>query len=101
MDDLTACLRLSLSYGVGPVSARKVLGWFSTPAEMMLAGVADLKAAGLSDAQTEAFLHRETAEKADAAITWAEQDNQHIVLLGTTQYPNAWLAYTMPRYCFT
>ncbi len=87
MDDLAACLRLILTQGIGPVAARRVANHFERPARINLANTTELKSAGLSDAQTEAFLQNTQMEAIETALAWVNEENHHIIQYNTPQYP--------------
>ena len=87
MDDLDICLRLSFTKGIGPVSAKKILRHYPTTGAIQRASRHELCKAGLSEAQTDAFLADGHDEKISAALRWAEQTNHHLIPLGSKRYP--------------
>ncbi|MGL4574320.1 MAG: DNA-processing protein DprA [Burkholderiaceae bacterium] len=91
-DELCAWLTLTLTEGVGPVTARELLGAFGQPQEVLDAPASSLaQIAGAAVAQR--LKESDTARGAavDAALAWVNQPNNTILTLADVQYPQALL----------
>ncbi|MFZ2540576.1 MAG: DNA-processing protein DprA [Gallionella sp.] len=87
---LKAWLTLSLTRGLGGESARRLLKEFGSPAAVFAASIRSLKSVVRSDVAAE--ISTGIGEDAIApALTWLEDDNNHIVTLADSEYPQALL----------
>ncbi|MCB1757539.1 MAG: DNA-processing protein DprA, partial [Gammaproteobacteria bacterium] len=87
MDDLNIWLRLSLTSGIGAVSAKRLIGAFDKPGDIARASASRLREAGLTEAQADAFLADDLDAAVEQALSWAAQDNNHLIGFGSRDYP--------------
>jgi len=94
-ESLTNWLRLTLIPGIGGQTQRKLLSAFGLPDAVFSAGYPALRAAVgrkaadlLHDASNDAEI--------EAAIAWADGENQHIITLADSEYPQALLETSDP-----
>ena len=80
-------LRLSFINGVGPVTAKKLLNLFDTPAQFFSADEAELRDRNVSAKLIQA-LFADYDQQIDQALTWQEKSNHHIVCCADQHYPN-------------
>jgi DNA processing protein len=87
---LKAWLALSLTRGLGGESARRLLKEFGSPDAIYAAPVSSLKSVVKTDVAAE--ISRGIAdETVDPALAWLEDNNNHIVTLADSDYPQALL----------
>jgi DNA processing protein len=87
---LKAWLALSLTRGLGGESARRLLKEFGSPDAVLAASISSLKSIVKPDAAAE--IKKGIADDALApALAWLEDDNNHIVTLADSDYPQALL----------
>ncbi|MDO6459985.1 DNA-processing protein DprA [Granulosicoccaceae sp. 1_MG-2023] len=89
MDPTQICLRLALTPGIGPAAAQLLLGTFSDPADILSAGTAALRDAGLNEAQAEAVRRGPDPARLEAALKWAADPDNHLLALTAAHYPVA------------
>jgi len=79
-------LALYHAYGIGNRRFHALLEAFGTPTRVRQAGTSQLQAAGLKTAQIEALRagHQQSVE---ADLSWAAQQNHHILCLADKHYP--------------
>jgi DNA processing protein len=96
-EDLDAWLRLVLTPGIGPVSARRLLEHFGLPhaifesAGGMLTGIAGERMASLLRTRDP-----ELDRRIDHALDWARADDHHLVTLADADYPRQLLEIADP-----
>ncbi|OGB27572.1 MAG: DNA protecting protein DprA [Burkholderiales bacterium RIFCSPLOWO2_02_FULL_57_36] len=97
-EDLAEWIRLEQTSGVGPETARKLLGMFGLPENVFSANFSSLQQvvperiahallAPLSD-QTQALIEQ--------TLVWAEQPDNHVLTLADSDYPKALLEIADP-----
>ena len=87
---LKAWLALSLTRGLGGESARRLLKEFGSPDAIFAAPISSLKSVVKTDVAAE--ISRGIAdETVDPALVWLEDNNNHIVTLADSDYPQALL----------
>ena len=90
-------LRLVLTPGIGPATARRLLGAFGLPEEIFAAGHAKLSAA-LDGPRAQALLgadpERDAAVK--SALDWAEAEGHHLLAFDDPRYPPRLLEISDP-----
>jgi len=84
--DLRAWLRLTLTPGIGPASARELLAVFGSPEAILSAGAPLLHRRVTRDVAA-AMLSGAADEAVDAACRWAEEPGNHILTLADDSYP--------------
>ncbi len=97
-DDLASWLRLEQTSGVGPDTARKLLGTFGLPENIFNAGFAALQTV-VPDRIARALLApvSETVSQLIAQTqAWAEQPDNHVLTLADSGYPPALLEISDP-----
>ncbi|HBR96199.1 MAG TPA: DNA-protecting protein DprA [Gammaproteobacteria bacterium] len=87
MDILTACLRLALTEGIGPVSGRQLLAAFRQPEDIFRASTDALQRAGLNAPQIAAIRHDPPDDAMATARDWASNPAHHLLALGDPRYP--------------
>lgn len=97
-DGLAAWLRLVLTEGVGPQTARELLGHFGLPDNVLSASFSALQkcvpeklARTLSAPMTEAM-----QAQIDATLAWAALSDNHVITLADSDYPKALLSIPDP-----
>ncbi len=97
-DSLAAWLRLSLTDGVGPQTARDLLSRFGLPEDIIGAGFPALQkcvpekiAYALSGPPPEAM-----QAQIERTLAWAEGDGNHVLTLADDDYPKSLLSITDP-----
>ena len=97
-DDLAHWLRLMLTDGVGPQTARELLARFGLPGEILAAGFAALQkcvperlAYALCGDATPAM-----QAQIDATLAWAAGPGNHVLTLADDSYPQALLSIADP-----
>lgn len=97
-DNLAHWLRLVLTDGVGPQTARELLARFGLPGEILGAGFPALqkcvpeKLARLLCGEADAAMQAQI----DATLAWAEQPGNHVLTLADDDYPQALLTIPDP-----
>ncbi len=87
---LDAWLRLSLTRGLGGESARRLLKEFGSPEAIFSASISSLKSVVKADVAAE--INKESdADVLAATATWLQDNNNHIVTLADSDYPQALL----------
>ena len=87
---LKAWLALSLTRGLGGESARRLLKEFGSPDAVFAASISSLKSAVKADIAAE--ISKGIADDTIApALVWLEDNNNHIVTLADSDYPQALL----------
>jgi DNA processing protein len=101
-EELNAWLRLTLTPGVGNISARKLLSTFGLPQAVFEQSTAALRQV-LSDKQTQALrtVPAELAALLATTLAWLDQDDTNqvrhqILTLGDSQYPQSLLSLDDP-----
>jgi DNA processing protein len=96
-DELCAWLTLTLTEGVGPVTARELLGAFGQPQEVLEAPASSLaQVAGTAVAQRLKESDAARGAEVDAALAWVDQPNNAILTLADALYPQALLQAPHP-----
>lgn len=97
-ESLAAWIRLSLTEGVGPQTARELLSRFGLPEDIIGAGFPALQkcvpekiAYALSGAPPDAM-----QQQIDRTLAWAEIDGNHVLTLADDSYPKALLSIPDP-----
>ena len=88
-------LRLTLIAGVGGQTQRKLLSAFGLPEAVFAAGH-DAWRQVVGDKAAELLSAGADAQRVDAALTWAQGDDQHIVTLADAAYPRLLLEIPDP-----
>jgi DNA processing protein len=91
---LAAWLRLTLTPGIGGETQRKLLAAFGLPEAIFAAGRLAVRA--VAGQRAEALFDFEPGAAVDRGIAWAEQPNQHIIVLGDPDYPASLLEIPDP-----
>ena len=87
---LKAWLTLGLTRGLGGESARRLLKEFGSPDAVLACSISTLKSVVKAEVATE--ISKGIADAAIApTLTWLEDDNNHIVTLADSDYPQALL----------
>ncbi len=87
---LKAWLALSLTHGLGSENARRLLKEFGSPDAVLAASIGSLKSIVKPDIAAE--INKGIADDALApALSWLEDNNNHIVTLADSDYPQALL----------
>ena len=87
---LKAWLALSLTRGLGGESARRLLKEFGSPDAVFAAPISSLKSVVKTDVAAE--ISKGIADDAVApALVWLEDNNNHIITLADSDYPQALL----------
>jgi DNA processing protein len=87
---LKAWLALSLTLGLGGESTRRLLKEFGSPDAVFVASISSLKSVVKADVAAE--ISKGIADDAIApALVWLEDNNNHIVTLADSDYPQALL----------
>ena len=92
---LAAWLRLSLIPGIGGETQRKLLKAFGLPQAIFSASFSNLRAV-VGDKAAQLLLAGENATAIAAALQWADSEDQHILTLADTNYPQALLEIPDP-----
>lgn len=97
-ESLAAWIRLSLTEGVGPQTARELLSRFGLPEDIIGAGfpalqkcVPEKMAYALSGAPSEAM-----QQQIERTLAWADIDGNHVLTLADDSYPKALLSIPDP-----
>lgn len=97
-DDLAHWLRLALTDGIGPQTARELLARFGLPGDILGAGFA-----ALQKCVPERLAHALSSQAApamqtqiDATLAWAAEPGNHVLTLADDGYPQALLTITDP-----
>ena len=97
-ESLAAWIRLSLTDGIGPQTARELLSRFGLPEDIIGAGFPALQkcvpeklAYALTGAPSEAM-----QQQIDRTLAWAEVEGNHILTLADDSYPKALLSISDP-----
>ena len=89
-DSLKAWLALSLTRGLGGESARRLLKEFGSPDAVFAASIGSLKSVVKADVAAE--INKGITEDTIApALVWLEENNNHIITLADSGYPQALL----------
>jgi DNA processing protein len=97
-DELAAWLRLMLTEGIGPQTARELLSRFGLPANVLSAGFPALqkcvpeKIAYALSASTDAAMQAQI----DLTLAWATEPGNHVITLADTTYPKSLLSIADP-----
>ena len=94
-ESLTNWLRLTLIPGVGGQTQRKLLSAFGLPDAVFSAAFSALQAA-VGEKTARLLLNTNNDAEIEAAIQWASGENQHIVTLADSEYPQALLEIADP-----
>jgi DNA processing protein len=97
-DELSNWLRLAQTTGVGPETARRLLGAFGLPQNIFSAPLPALQKV-VPDRIARALASPTTAEEAERiarAIEWAAQPGNHVLTLADANYPPALLDISDP-----
>ncbi len=87
---LKAWLALSLTHGLGGEGSRRLLKEFGSPDAVFTASISSLKSVVKADVAAE--INKGISDGAIApALVWLEDDNNHIVTLADSDYPQALL----------
>ncbi len=97
-ESLAAWIRLSLTDGIGPQTARELLARFGLPEDIIGAGFPALQkcvpekiAYALSGAPSDAM-----QQQIDRTLAWADIEGNHVLTLADGSYPKALLSITDP-----
>lgn len=85
-NSLKLWLQLIRAKGVGPATASKLLDAFGSIEVLYRASASQLRKAGLKPAAIESLLQPDL-ELIEQDLAWAQQDKNHIVVLGSEHYP--------------
>ncbi len=90
-------LRLVLTPGVGPAAVRRLLGAFGLPEDVFAAGYSKI-AAALDAPHAQALLGADPGRDAavQAALEWAQAENQHLLAFDDPDYPPRLLEISDP-----
>ncbi len=94
-ESLTNWLRLTLIPGIGGQTQRKLLSAFGLPDAVFSAGSAALRAA-VGEKAASLLLDANNEAEIEAAVAWASGEDQHIVTLADSEYPQALLEIADP-----
>lgn len=97
-DDLASWLRLMQIPGIGADTARRLLGTFGLPENILSAGFSALQKV-VPERIAHALVEPPSAqdqEQIDRALEWATQDGNHILTLADADYPPALLDISDP-----
>ena len=98
VDGLADWLRLEQAAGVGPETARKLLGVFGLPGNIFDAGLGALKQV-VPERVAQALvaqLPANTQTRIEQTLTWAGQSGNHVLTLADAVYPRALLNIADP-----
>jgi DNA processing protein len=91
-EEICAWLTLTLTEGVGPVTARELLAAFGPPQQVLDAPSADIaRIAGPAVAQRLKASDAQRGAAVDATLAWLEGPANFVITLADTQYPPALL----------
>ena len=97
-EDFAAWIRLEQTSGVGPETARKLLGQFGLPANIFSASFSSLQKI-VSERIAHALLapsSDQTRLLIETTLAWAEQPGNHILTLADSAYPKVLLEISDP-----
>jgi len=92
---LAEWLRLTLTPGIGSTTQRRLLSAFGLPEAIFTTSRRALREV-INDKAVERLLESDNQAAIDAALAWAEADNQSIVTLADPGYPQALLQIADP-----
>ncbi len=92
---LAEWLRLTLTPGIGSTTQRRLLSAFGLPEAIFTTSRRALREV-INDKAVERLLESDNQAAVDAALAWAEADNQSIVTLADPGYPQALLQIADP-----
>ena len=94
-ESLRHWLRLTLVPGIGSETQRKLLQRFGLPELVFSASRSELRDV-IGDRLASALLETDNSDLVQTACDWSTQDNQHIVTLADSEYPQALLEISDP-----
>ncbi|QUW02071.1 DNA-processing protein DprA [Chloracidobacterium validum] len=86
-DDLRDWFKLWLTPGVGPVTGRKLLEHFKTPAAVLRASRAELRDLGVADDTVTAMVNDAAAADADRQVAALKRSGGEVLTLADADYP--------------
>ncbi|HNJ39466.1 MAG TPA: DNA-processing protein DprA, partial [Acidobacteriota bacterium] len=86
-DDVRDWIALSLTTGIGPMTAQKVLKRFGFPGAVFRANRQQFEGIGLSEDTREAILSQNGYREADAQLLWLQQQGASAITIQDAEYP--------------
>ena len=94
-ESLRNWLRLTLIPGIGGETQRKLLAAFGLPEAVFSAGYSALRGV-IGDKAVGLLLDTDNEASVSAAIEWSQGENQHVITLADSEYPQALLEIPDP-----
>lgn len=86
-DDVRDWIALSLTTGIGPMTAQKVLKRFGFPGAAFRASRQQFEGVGLSEDTREAILSQDGYREADTQLLWLQQHGASAITIQDAEYP--------------